>query len=148
MNDSATTFATTRHIPATPEQIFAALVTPERLARWFGPAGFRNEFLVCDLREGGQWKYIMHGPTGKHFANESRFAVIDAPRRWQIHHVSQPRYKLTLELVPAAAGTEVRWTQTFEDAEVARKVAAIVIPANEENLDRLTAEVLAAPQAD
>lgn len=146
MNDSPDTFATRRRIAATPARIFAALSTPERLARWFGPAGFRNEFLACDLREGGRWQYIMHGPTGKHFANESEFVVLDAPHRWEIRHVSQPHYRLTIELVPVEDGTELRWTQVFEDAEVARKVAGIVVPANEENIDRLTAEVLSPPQ--
>lgn len=38
------------------------------------------------------------------------------------------------------------WVQALDDAEVARRVQHIVIPANEQNLDRLTAEVLR-PQA-
>jgi uncharacterized protein YndB with AHSA1/START domain len=30
------TFTNTRTLPATPEAVFAALTTPERLARWWG----------------------------------------------------------------------------------------------------------------
>lgn len=37
-----TTFNTSLEIPATPEQVFAAIRHPERLARWWGPAGFTN----------------------------------------------------------------------------------------------------------
>jgi hypothetical protein len=39
----------------------------------------------------------------------------------------------------------VTWEQEFEKPDVARGIAHIVVPANEQNLDRLTAEVLAGP---
>jgi hypothetical protein len=42
-------------------------------------------------------------------------------------------------------GTTVLWEQTFESAEVARHVEHVVVPSNEQNLDRLTAEVMRAP---
>ncbi|WP_197970757.1 hypothetical protein [Denitratisoma oestradiolicum] len=37
----------------------------------------------------------------------------------------------------------VRWEQAFADASVASAVRPIVVPANEQNLDRLSAEVRA-----
>ena len=43
-----TTFSTSREIPAPLAQVFAAISTPGRLARWWGPAGFRNTFKVCE----------------------------------------------------------------------------------------------------
>lgn len=36
------------------------------------------------------------------------------------------------------------WSQAFESPELAAKMEAIVVPANEQNLDRLAAEVLGA----
>jgi hypothetical protein len=59
-----------------------------------------------------------------------------------IQHISAPRYRLTIRLTPTAAGTTVSWEQVFEDAAFAERVRHIVEPANEQNLDRLTAEVL------
>jgi hypothetical protein len=38
----------------------------------------------------------------------------------------------------------VSWSQEFDDAEVARRIEKIVVPANEQNLDKLTAEVMQA----
>jgi len=49
-----TTFRTSRDIPASPEQVFAAIADPERLARWWGPAGFSNTFGVCEFKPARQ----------------------------------------------------------------------------------------------
>lgn len=46
-------FKSSREIPATPDQIFAAFSDPVRLARWWGPAGFTNTFEVCEFHPGG-----------------------------------------------------------------------------------------------
>jgi hypothetical protein len=80
----------------------------------------------------------MHGPDRGHYANESVFAEIEPARKVVVQHVSQPRYLLTITMDPSAAGTTVSWTQVFENAEVARKIERIVVPSNEQNLDRLT----------
>lgn len=137
-----TPFSTSRDIPAAPAAVFAAIATPERLARWWGPAGFRNTFTVCDFRPGGRWTFVMHGPDGAHYQNESLFAEIEAPTRVVIQHLSEPTFRLTITLAASAAGTRVAWVQALDSAEVAKRVQHIVIPANEQNLDRLTAEVL------
>src|SRR5271170_926567 len=39
---TVTTFSTAREIPASIEQVFAAISDPQRLARWWGPSGFTN----------------------------------------------------------------------------------------------------------
>jgi uncharacterized protein YndB with AHSA1/START domain len=134
-------FSTTREIPARVDAVFAAFGDPERLARWWGPAGFSNTFEVCDFKPGGRWSFVMHGPDGKHYRNEAVFAEITAPGEIVIQHESEPRFRLTIHLTESATGTKVSWLQAFESAEVARAVEKIVVPANEQNLDRLTAEV-------
>lgn len=136
-------FQTSREIAAPPSAVFAAFEDAARLAAWWGPAGFTNTFSTCEFTPGGKWSYVMHGPGGKNYPNESVFRDIEPSRRVVIHHVSQPRYLLTILLEPTAeGGTLVGWTQEFEDPRVASGVAHLVVPANEQNLDRLSAEVL------
>jgi uncharacterized protein YndB with AHSA1/START domain len=142
MEEPMTTFSTSREIPATVEQVFAAIGDPERLSRWWGPAGFTNTFQVCELKPGGRWSFVMHGPDGRNYPNESVFAEVEPPRRIVVQHVSEPRFRLTIALAPSAVGTVVSWSQAFERAEVASGVKHIVVPANEQNLDRLSVEVL------
>ena len=139
-----TTFQTSRDIAATPTAVFAAFADPQRLARWWGPEGFHNRFELCDIRPGGAWKFTMHGPDGASYPNESVFVAIEPDRLVVIDHVCQPLFRLTVDLLPSATGTLVRWTQVFADAAVAAAVAPIVEPANAQNLARLAAEVAAA----
>ncbi len=137
-----TTFNTAREIPATVEQVFAAISNPERLARWWGPAGFTNTFKLCEFKNGGRWSFIMHGPNGSDYPNENVFAEIESPGKVVVQHVSEPKFRLTIVLTPSAMGTVVSWSQAFESSEVASRIEPIVVPANEQNLDRLSAEVL------
>lgn len=136
-------FATSRRIEAPVASVFAAISSPERLATWWGPKGFRNEVAECVFADGGRWLFTMVGPDGKRYANECRFVAIDAPARVVIEHVNGPAFVLTITLTAAddGAATIVGWEQAFADAAVVAQVAAIVTPANEENLDRLTVEV-------
>jgi uncharacterized protein YndB with AHSA1/START domain len=137
-------FTTARRIEAPVVSVFAAISTPERLATWWGPKGFRNEVTECVFADGGRWLFTMVGPDGARYANECRFVAIDAPARVVIEHVNGPAFVLTITLTGAddGAATIVVWEQAFADPAVAAQVAVIVIPANEENLDRLTEEVL------
>ena len=137
-----TTFQASRDIPAPPDQVFAAFTEAQRLARWWGPAGFTNTFTLCEFKPGGRWSFVMHGPEGQHYPNEAIFAEIEPPTKVIVQHVSEPKFRLTITLAPAAGGTTVSWAQTFESAEIASRIEQIVVPANDQNLERLSAEVL------
>ena len=136
-----TTFQTSREIAATPAAVFAAIAAPERLAKWWGPQGFRNSFEVCDFRPGGAWRFTMHGPDGTNYPNQSVFEEIEEARKVVVQHACAPLFRLSIELLSSATGTRVLWTQVFEDPAVAAAVRHIVEPANEQNLDRLQREV-------
>ena len=133
------TFRTQRVVRHARAQVFDAFVRPDLLARWWGPSGFTNTFEVFEFRPGGRWKYVMHGPDGKHYPNESVFLELVAPSRVVIHHVSLPRYVLTIGLDEEGSGTRIAWNQEFENAVAAARLRHIVVPANEQNLDRLEA---------
>jgi uncharacterized protein YndB with AHSA1/START domain len=137
-----TTFTTSRAIAAQPEQIFAAISDPQRLAHWWGPAGFTNTFELCEFKQGGRWLLTMRGPGGSTYPNESRFLEIDAPSKVVVQHISEPAFTLTVSLVRSGQGTVVTWSQAFADDEQGRRLEYVVVPANEQNLDRLAAEVL------
>ena len=137
------TFATERLIAATPASIFAAIQDLTRLARWWGPDGFSNQFEIFEFREGGSWIFTMHGPDGTVYPNQNQFRRIVPDQQVVIRHLSQPHFQLTITLQPHAQGTLLQWQQVLDDENVAKAIRHIVEPANEQNLDRLTAEILA-----
>ena len=137
-----TTFNHSRDIPATPAQVFAAISNPERLARWWGPNGFTNTFSDFDFKTGGKLSLVMHGPDGANYPNDNVFGEIIPNQKVVVEHPMQPVFRLTIELAPSSTGTLVTWAQTFQSDDVARQIEHIVVPANDENLQRLQAEVL------
>jgi len=136
-----TTFKTSRVIPALPAEIFAAFVNPKRLAKWWGPAGFTNTFKQFEFTPGGKWSFVMHGPDGTNYPNESEFTDIVHNQKVVIRHHSQPNFTLTVRITNSVQSSTVYWVQEFDNDEVAKKVAHIVEPSNEQNLDRLVDEV-------
>lgn len=131
-----------RSLPFAPEEIFAAFTDPARLAIWWGPAGFTNEFRVCDIKPGGDWNFDMIGPDGTRYNNESRFIEVEPPHRIVIEHLRDVHYfLLTVTLTPRERGTSVTWEMDFRDPEEAEKTVAYVPRCNEELFDRLEAEV-------
>jgi uncharacterized protein YndB with AHSA1/START domain len=139
------TFSTQRTLPHPPAAVFDALRDGTRLARWWGPEGFANRFEVFEFKAGGQWVFDMIGPDGAVYPNASTFTHVDENREVLIEHVCEPHFALRITLEAAATGTLLHWSQTFADAAVAEAVRHIVVPANEQNLDRLQAELAAHP---
>lgn len=134
-------FRHSREIPAGPEAVFAAFKDPARLARWWGPAGFRSSFQTCEFRDGGAWVFTMHGPDGKDYPNQSEFVEIVPDARIRLKHVSLPHYDLCITLAPTDTGTLVTWVGDFENDAFAEKARPFLETANEQNLDRLSQEV-------
>jgi len=141
----AATFRTGRVLDHPPEQVFEAFAKPEVLARWWGPEGFTNTFETFEFEQGGRWKFVMHGPDGANYDNESMFGTVEPPSTLVIFHVSPPRFVLTVTLMAMGEGTALIWNQEFQDSAVAASVRHIVEPANEQNLDRLQAVLAEGP---
>jgi hypothetical protein len=132
---------TQRTIEAPREIVFAAFSDPDQLSRWWGPDGFTNSFKEFDLREGGYWRFTMHGPDGTDYPNESLFLDVVPNERVVIEHLSNHNFILTITWTAIGNATMVGWHQLFETAAHYQQIADFVSRANEQNLDRLTAEV-------
>ncbi|MEI8019380.1 MAG: SRPBCC domain-containing protein [Schlesneria sp.] len=139
VNNPDAVVRTERTLPATPRDVFVAFEQPDRLAQWWGPSGFRNTFQQFEFKSGGIWNFVMHGPNGINYPNESIFREVTPDTKIVIEHVLQPRFTLTLTFTDRGDKTDLTWVQEFESAEVAERMRSICEPANEQNLDRLEA---------
>lgn len=137
MNDERI-FDTERTLPFSPQNVYNAFASADLLANWWGPEGFTNEFEVFEFNVGGRWQFVMVGPDGAHYQNQSFFTDLEPASRIVIRHDCEPFFTLTVQLTEVAGGTHLSWKQVFDNIEVARVVRQRVGTANEENLDRLT----------
>lgn len=136
-------FSSSRIFPFTGAQVFAAFAHADRLAAWWGPDGFSNTFEMFEFKPQGRWKFVMHGPDGKNYPNDNVF-LETSPQKVCIRHVSLPHFTLTVAWAEKDGHTHLEWQQAFDDPGVAASLAHIIVPANEQNLNRLHAVLLAA----
>jgi len=138
----ARTDARTKTIQAGAAQVFAAMRDPVSLARWWGPEGFSSTIHQFQFQPGGMWRLTLHGPDGKNYPNEYRLVRLEQDRLVEVEHVSADHhFTLTIELIEHQDCTLVVWKQTFDTLEHYQQVASFVAKANEQNLERLSAEV-------
>jgi uncharacterized protein YndB with AHSA1/START domain len=135
-------FVHSRLIDAPQEKVFQAFADPYHLARWWGPNGFSNTFEDFCFRPGGAWRFVMHGPDGTNYPNESVFLEIVVPERVVIEHLSKGHhFFLTITFADRGDRTLVGWRQVFDTEAHRERIAPVVETANEQNLDRLANEV-------
>lgn len=63
------------------ELVFEMWTDPKHLAHWYGPRGFSITIQEMDVRPGGEWNMIMHGPDGANYPNHSVFTEVVKPER-------------------------------------------------------------------
>lgn len=131
------TLQASRTLPYSSTDVYTAFSSGDLLAQWWGPEGFTNTFEIFEFAPSGRWKFVMHGPDGTDYFNESVFEALDPGRKVVIRHACPPFFTLTVTLVPVNGGTHLAWDQVFDDAQTAQAVKARVGPANEQNIDRL-----------
>ncbi|HET9141682.1 SRPBCC family protein [Actinophytocola sp.] len=59
--------------------VFAALTRPALITRWFGARGWNITDCQLDLRVGGAWRFVSHGPHGARMAQGGVYRVIEPP---------------------------------------------------------------------
>jgi len=141
MTDSDREIVSTRALAWPRERVFRAWTESEHLARWWGPRGFTNTFQEFDPKPGGRWQFVMHGPNGADYPNQSVFVEIVKPERIVFDHLSAPAFRVTATFAEEAAKTRLTFRMLFETAAECDKVKGFAVGANEENFDRLEAEL-------
>ncbi|MCA9225051.1 MAG: SRPBCC domain-containing protein, partial [Planctomycetales bacterium] len=130
---------THRTIPFTPAQVFQSFADPTILATWWGPNGFTNTFHEFEFCDNGIWRFTMHGPDGKDYANDSRFLKIVEPSLVIVNHECAPWFQAHFAFHETRDGCEIDWQMIFENAQTRANVASYAGDANEQNIDRLVA---------
>lgn len=122
--------------------VYGAFSDPRQLAQWWGPRGFTNTFHEFDLRPGGAWRFVMHGPDGAEYQMAKDFIEVVPPERVVLQHLGPMHsFRMTMGFGDLGERTHVTWRMRFESQEEADRVRALVAEANEQNFDRLAAHL-------
>ena len=129
----------TRVFDASRELVFNMWIDPKHVAQWWGPKGFTNTIQEMDVRPGGVWRFIMHGPDGADYKNKIIYTEIVKPGRLVYDHVSGPQFHATVTFAEKRNKTEVTMRMLFESAAQRDKVANefAAIEGLNQTLDRL-----------
>ncbi|MES2439506.1 MAG: SRPBCC family protein [Verrucomicrobiota bacterium] len=138
MNTADDAIVNSRLIDHPRERVFEAFSNPEQIAKWWGPEGFSNTFEIFEFRPGGEWKFVMHGPNGTDYPNESRFVEIVEPERIVFDH-SGPDFHMIMTFGEEDGKTRLTWNMRFADRTQSEKLRDFLNQANQQNFDRLEA---------
>lgn len=113
----------TRVFDAPRDLVFRMWTDPVHIAQWWGPNGFTNTIYRMDVRPGGSWEFVMHGPDGRDYKNHIRYDEVVRPERLVYTHLSGPVFVATVDFTDQGEKTAVRVSMVFESAELRNRVA-------------------------
>ena len=118
---------TTRVYDAPRELVWTAWTDPEHLAQWWGPDGFSTTTSAYDLRPGGVWRFVMHGPDGRDYQNRITFDEIVKPERITYHHgggddVEPVQFRTTVTFEDISGKTRLTLHAVFPSAAARERV--------------------------
>jgi uncharacterized protein YndB with AHSA1/START domain len=133
---------TSRVIDAPRGMVFAALTDVEHIGEWWGPDGFTTTTARMDVRPGGVWQFVMHGPDGRDYENYVIYDEVVQPERIAFHHTGEGEkvhHYTVITLEAEGDSTRVTLRVVFATAEERKRVAEEyhAVEGAEQNLTRL-----------
>jgi uncharacterized protein YndB with AHSA1/START domain len=133
----------TRTFDAPRELVFDAWTDSQHIAQWWGPRGFTTTIHEMDVRPGGVWRYIMHGPDGVDYDNKVVFIEVVRPERLVYDHGSDKeddpdKFHVTVTFAEQGSRTELTMRSLFASAEQRDKTIEFgAVEGGNQTLDRL-----------
>lgn len=134
----------TRVFDAPRELVWTAWTDPRHVGEWWGPRGFTTTTHEMDVRPGGVWRFVMHGPDGTDYPNRIVYTEVMRPERLAYDHgdddgTDDVSFQVTVTFADEGGRTRLTMRMRFASAEELRRVVeefGAVEGANQ-TLDRL-----------
>jgi uncharacterized protein YndB with AHSA1/START domain len=124
----------TRVYDAPVKMVWDAWTDPKQVAKWWGPRGFTITTHHKDVRPGGTWSYIMHGPDGVDYPNKTLFLEVEKYSRLVYDHGGSDdrpaMFRVTVNFSETAGRTTMDMTMTMPNAEAFAETKKIIKNAN------------------
>ena len=113
----------TRVYDAPVKAVWEAWVDPDKVGKWWGPRGFTITTKSKDVRTGGSWDYIMHGPDGVDYPNFTTFLEVEKYSRLVYDHGGNadrpPMFRVTVNFTEHQGRTTMDMAMALPTAEAA-----------------------------
>jgi uncharacterized protein YndB with AHSA1/START domain len=122
LETDARSIITVREFDAPRELVFSLFTDPKHLAQWFGPNGFTTTTSSFDMRPGGVWRFVMHGPDGRDYQNRVTYEEVVPPERIVYRHggggadVEPVQFTQTITFDDLGGKTRITWRHDFSSA--------------------------------
>lgn len=107
------------------ELVFEVWTNPAHITHWWGPDGFTNSISKMDVKNNGEWNFIMHGPDGRNYDNKIVFTEIIKPELIRYKHVSFPYFNVTVTFMQQDNKTLLSMHMLFETKEELQKTIEV-----------------------
>ncbi len=104
-----------RVFDAPPELVWKVWTDSRHINNWWGPQGFTNTTHTMEVRPGGIWRFVMHGPDGRDYDNLITYLEVSEPRRLRYKHggdveCEPVNFEVEVNFEPLADGRQTRLT--------------------------------------
>lgn len=110
--------------------VWNAWTDPKVAAKWWGPRGFSITTLSKDLRPGGSWKYVMHGPDGVDYPNETKYFEVEECAKLVYDHGANadqpPLFRVTVLFSESKGKTTMDMTMSFATSEITTEMKKFI----------------------
>src|SRR6185503_15275961 len=128
MNETANReLSITRVLNAPRELVWEVWTKPEHITHWWGPVGFSTTTHEMDVKPGGVWRFIMHGPDGKDYGNKIVFIEVKEPELLSYKHTGEDetedvRFHVTINFEKQGSKTKLVMRSLFDSPEELERV--------------------------
>ena len=116
-----------RYFDAPRELVFKMWTDPQHITQWWGPRGFVTTTYSMEVKTGGVWRFVMHGPDGRDYQNRITFEEIVPPQRIVYRHgggddVEPVQFRQTVIFEELGTRTRITWRGEFPSAAERNRV--------------------------
>lgn len=112
------------------KMVWEAWTDPKQVAKWWGPRGFTITTHNMDVKTGGTWSFIMHGPDGVDYPNKIKFLEIEKYSRMVYDHGGNddkaPMFRVTVQFSETKGKTKMEMSMALPTAEAAAETKKLI----------------------
>jgi uncharacterized protein YndB with AHSA1/START domain len=120
----------TRIYDAPLKMVWEAWTDPKQVGKWWGPRGYTLTTSSMDVKTGGTWSYVMHGPDGTDYVNKTKYLEVEKYTRMVYDHGGNDDrpalFRVTVDFTETKGKTKIEMVMALATAEAAQEAKKFI----------------------